>query len=62
MRNLIVEDHRGEHRLGHQLAAHLGAALEFPDIAAVALLRDTHVEAVAGKTGRRKRALSTLMK
>src|SRR6266446_2723576 len=45
---LIVEDHRGKHRFGHQLAADLGAPLEFPHIAAVALLGDMDVEAVAG--------------
>ena len=31
------------------MAAHLGAALELPDIAAVALLGDMHMEAIAGK-------------
>src|SRR3954447_3178219 len=49
MRNLIVEDHRGEDCLGHQLAADFGAAFEFPDVAAVALLRDTNMKAIAGK-------------
>src|SRR5579885_1397967 len=44
---LIVEDHRREHRLGGDPAADLGAPLELPDVAAVALFRDMHVEAVA---------------
>ena len=42
---LIVQDHRGEYRFGHQLVVDLGPALELPDIAAVALLDDVDVQA-----------------
>src|ERR1700674_828819 len=48
MPDLIAEDHRGKYRFGHQLAANLGAALEFPDIGAMALLGDPDMEAIAG--------------
>ncbi len=43
-----MEDHRGKHRFGHQLATDFGAPFEFPDIAAVALFGDMDVKAVAG--------------
>src|SRR5207302_2941924 len=46
---LLVEDHRGKHRFSHQLAADLAAPLEFPHIAAVALLGDMDVKTIARK-------------
>src|SRR6266851_4957393 len=51
MPNLVAHDHRGKYRFRHQLAANLGAALEFPDIASVALLGDAHMETIAGHHG-----------
>src|ERR1700686_4241947 len=51
MAGLVAHDHRGKHRFRHQLAANLGAAFEFPDIAAIALLGDADMETVAGHHG-----------
>src|SRR5579875_3750372 len=48
-RPLLVQDHRGEDGFGHQGVADLGPALELPDIAAMALFDDMHVETVSGK-------------
>ena len=58
----IVHDHGGEGRFGHELVLDHRLALEFPDIAAVALAHDVDRELSPGNTGRRKRALSMLMK
>src|SRR5439155_3403714 len=49
MRKLIVEDHRGEDGLGHQLTADLGATFEFPAVAAISLFRDANMQAVTGE-------------
>src|SRR5436190_22700718 len=48
---LLVEDHRGEHRFRGKLAANFGAALELPDVAAVALLGDADMQAIARNHG-----------
>src|SRR6202030_4410763 len=46
---LIVQDHGGEHSLGHYVLADFGPTLELPDVPAVALFSDMNL-----KFGRRE--------
>src|SRR5882757_7737139 len=41
---LIVQDHGGEHGLGHHVLADFGPTLELPDVPAVALFSDMNLE------------------
>src|SRR5215469_13216707 len=54
MRALIVQEHRCEYRFRGKLTAHLGPSLEFPHIAAMPLLRNVDMKAVAGNHGTAK--------
>src|SRR5271166_4185964 len=46
---LFVQNHRRKYGFGHQIVPDLCPALELPDIAAMTLLGDVHIEPVAGK-------------